>query len=325
MDENLSSRKFWHFSLNDHAMYDFPAFFHKIKMVKLSEGVQDYKLTVTSHSLGAAVTMMYLVFRKLDLVKKPIGFDELDLSSTSNSMNQSVLYKEGDSREGEEGNEDEDAENDDHVVSAVLLSPAGCHEKHPKMIYFAIPLVETLLFLLPLYVFKAPTRGFGKLMAKLWEDVKQTPTAKFILGLFTALLLGGEAENHPIHSVQPQHVFEGTSVTIYRHFVQIWRAGQFQAFDYGAKENLKLYGSTEPLPMFPNYKLVDVPVSFGYGSDDLLIPPENIKAHYKALKAVHPDLASLQAFDTGHLVTLIYYHFFFLFFYIALFRSLRLG
>ena len=183
----------------------------------------------------------------------------------------------------------------------MVLSPAGVHEDHPRFLYFVIPLIETLLFFVPIYVFKSPTRRLGRLMAKLWEDVKQTPTSKFLLGFFTALLLGGEVDNHPIHRVQPTNVFEGTSLTIYRHFVQILRSSTYQAFDYGAKKNTQLYGSPKPLPMLANYKLIDVPVNFVYGANDLLIAPHNVKQHYNALHAVHPELATLTEFNTGHL------------------------
>ena len=293
MDEQYSSRNYWKFSLNEHAMYDFPAFFHKIKTIKRSEGVDDYKLTVTAHSLGAAVTLMYLVFRRSNLTRIPIGFDDLDLAERSDSLNDSVLYKEGVSPS--------DADDDDHIVSALLLSPAGMHIKHPVLVYFAVPLIETVLFFLPLYVIKAPTRQLGRLMAKLWEDVKQTPTSKFLLGFFTALLLGGEVENHPIHRVEPHKVFEGTSITIYRHFVQIWRSATFQAFDYGSVKNEQIYGSRKPLQMLSNYSKIDIPVNFVYGANDLLIPAENIKAHFDAMSSVRPQLASLTEFDTGHL------------------------
>ncbi len=92
---------------------------------------------------------------------------------------------------------------------------------------------------------------------------------------------------------------KGTSVKIYRHFVQIWRARQYQAFDYGSKKNLRVYGSERPLAMLDNYKLIDIPIAFCYGSDDVLIPPRNVKAHYQAMR---PELATLHEFSSaGHL------------------------
>ncbi len=312
LNENLPSRDYWHFSLNEHAMFDFPAFMHKIRTVKKTEGVAQPKITVVSHSLGAAVTLMYLVFRKLGLTRVPTDFDDYDSfplptdSRPQNGGSFSVSAKRR--RQGRGGggggqSEPEDEEEavvpeKDFVVAALLLSPAGVHVKAPKLVYLMVPLIETLLFFLPIYVFKAPSRGLGNMMAKVWEDVKQTPTAKFVLGLFTALLLGGEVESHPIHSIKPQNVFEGTSVTIYRQFVQIWRAGKFQAFDYGWAKNLKMYGSEKPLSVIDNYDKIDIPVAFCYGSGDPLISPENVKIHYRAMD---PKLASLYEFDTGHL------------------------
>jgi hypothetical protein len=119
-----------------------------------------------------------------------------------------------------------------------------------------------------------------------------------VLGLFTALLLGGEIESHPIHSIKPQNIFEGTSVTIYRHFAQLWRADKFQAYDYGSSKNTQVYGTPRPLSIIDNYDKIDIPVAFCYGAGDLLIPPENVKMHFRAM---NPALASLYEFDTGHL------------------------
>jgi pimeloyl-ACP methyl ester carboxylesterase len=88
-------------------------------------------------------------------------------------------------------------------------------------------------------------------------------------------------------------------VQIYRHFVQIWRARQFQAFDYGSTKNLQLYGSARPLSMLDNYKYIDIPVAFCYGSGDVLIAPANVKAHFAAMR---PEMATLHEFkDAGHL------------------------
>lgn len=118
VDENISSRAYWSFckkaaaehffavdscthpcplsaAMNEHAMYDLPAFFRMIATVKRGESERcSYKLTIgllavaflffclvslytslplclspsVSHSLGAAVTLMYLVLRRLGLV-----------------------------------------------------------------------------------------------------------------------------------------------------------------------------------------------------------------------------------------------------------------
>jgi hypothetical protein len=93
LDENISSRKYWNFSLNEHAMYDFPAFFHKIRSVKRSEGVRKPKVTIVSHSLGAAVTLMYLVFRKRGLTKVPRGFDGTDHPRKSDTVLQMLRFR----------------------------------------------------------------------------------------------------------------------------------------------------------------------------------------------------------------------------------------
>ena len=82
------------------------------------------------------------------------------------------------------------------------------------------------------------------------------------------MLLGGEIENHPVHHMNPQHTFEGTSSKMYRHFVQIWKKNAFMAYDFGEKKNITIYGSPHPPKMLPNYRLIDVPVHFVYGRTD---------------------------------------------------------
>lgn len=96
------------------------------------------------------------------------------------------------------------------------------------MIYVLIPLIEVVLFLLPVHVFRFPSRNLASLVSKLWQDVKQTPTTKYMLGFFMSLLLGGEADDHSIHQVKAQNIFSGTSTVTYRHFVQV-RASEAHA------------------------------------------------------------------------------------------------
>lgn len=99
---------------------------------------------------------MYLVFRKMGLVKAPITHPE---------------------------------EFKDNVVKAVLLSPAGVHIKFPKMIYILIPLIDLVLLFLPIHVFKAPSRTLGILVAKLWFVFFPAFFASFLLLILNSSIL----------------------------------------------------------------------------------------------------------------------------------------
>ncbi|XP_077281143.1 lipase 3 isoform X2 [Temnothorax americanus] len=64
------------------------------------------------------------------------------------------------------------------------------------------------------------------------------------------------------------HSPAGASVKQLLHFSQLISSGSFQKFDYGAKTNLNLYGSTQP----PKYTLerVKVPVAIFYSENDFI-------------------------------------------------------
>eukprot|EP01133_Synstelium_polycarpum_P007794 gene7794-9143_t len=51
------------------------------------------------------------------------------------------------------------------------------------------------------------------------------------------------------------NTFCGTSVKIYKHFWQLKKSKNFQAFDYGKQKNLEIYGTPYPLNFLDNYNL----------------------------------------------------------------------
>lgn len=52
------------------------------------------------------------------------------------------------------------------------------------------------------------------------------------------------------------HLIETSSVKTVTHLSQLMHSGEFQQFDYGVKENLRCYGSSEP----PQYNLSNMRV-----------------------------------------------------------------
>eukprot|EP00741_Cyanophora_paradoxa_P022134 tig00021434_g21366.t1 len=80
---------------------------------------------------------------------------------------------------------------------------------------------------------------------------------------------------------------------------QLFFAG---AYDFGAKRNLKEYGSKEPLNFDRLYHLIDVPVDILAGEKDWLISVEDARWHYEYLSKHHPELARLRVFPKmGHM------------------------
>ncbi|KAF2901738.1 hypothetical protein ILUMI_04466 [Ignelater luminosus] len=71
------------------------------------------------------------------------------------------------------------------------------------------------------------------------------------------------------------HLIETSSVKTVTHLSQLMNSGRFQRFDYGTKENLKLYGSAEP----PQYDLskMRVPTYLIRANNDLTSTRESIE------------------------------------------------
>ncbi|CAH2042975.1 unnamed protein product [Thlaspi arvense] len=80
IDKNISSKQYWHYSINEHGTEDIPAMIEKIHEVKTSElkstvpvleeesnGNQPYRVCAICHSLGGAAILMFfrMLFNKL--------------------------------------------------------------------------------------------------------------------------------------------------------------------------------------------------------------------------------------------------------------------
>jgi pimeloyl-ACP methyl ester carboxylesterase len=69
-------------------------------------------------------------------------------------------------------------------------------------------------------------------------------------------------------------------------------------FDYGsAEKNKAVYGTVTPPDMFEHFDLIDLPIHFLCGSEDTLIPPEDVLVQFEALHRFHPDKAVLHLFE----------------------------
>ena len=75
-----------------------------------------------------------------------------------------------------------------------------------------------------------------------------------------------------------------------------------QAFDFGRRENLRRYGSRSPPAYAPAYARLDLHLHFVGGSDDRLVPGDDIHDMVAEINAAAPGTASAMVFaGLGHL------------------------
>ncbi|XP_020098669.1 uncharacterized protein LOC109717345 [Ananas comosus] len=277
VDKNISSRKYWKYSLNEHGTKDVPAIIEKIHEIKTSElsknhqpvteddaaNNQPYKLCAVCHSLGGAAMLMYVITRRMD--SKPHRLSRL-----------------------------------------ILLSPAGFHED--STILFTI--VEKLVLLIGpilapvvpgLYI---PTRFFRMLLNKLARDFHNYPALGGLVQTLMGYVVGGDSSNWVgVLGLPHYNMYDMPGVSFYvaLHLAQIKRARKFIMYDYGsASANMEAYGSPEPLDLGERYNLIDIPVDLVAGIKDRVIRPSMVKKHFKLMKRAGVAV-SYNEFEYAHL------------------------
>lgn len=221
-----------------------------------------FRLSVVSHSMGACATLMYIIQCRM----------------------QNIPH---------------------HLSQAILLSPAGYHKNVPLICDIMGPLINLWLYLVPnFHVFRFPSDSARIWTAKAVHTVMNSP-ALSTLAAYTLSrgLFGGNVTEFPflkVHNIA-YNSFTGTAVKIYRHFWQMYKAGKFQAYDYGEARNRQVYGQPKPIDFLENYDVIDIPIHYCIGLSDNLITPSNVIHQYNVLRELHPELAFLKASKNGHL------------------------
>eukprot|EP00761_Pharyngomonas_kirbyi_P014989 gb/GECH01015020.1/.p1 GENE.gb/GECH01015020.1/~~gb/GECH01015020.1/.p1 ORF type:complete len:773 (+),score=96.25 gb/GECH01015020.1/:1-2319(+) len=191
-----------------------------------------------------------------------------------------------------------------HINRALLLSPAGCHDRLPWIGEVSLPFFVWLGRKLGIYSTVIPTEPVRVLVTKVMHDLFSHPATRDLVSyLFSQFLLGGNLVNLPLRYVHNLvYNFKGTSVKVLEHFIQMWSTAKFQAYDYGPLRNLQEYGSEEPLNFLEHYDKIDIPVHIVVGSEDRVIPAKYCLRHFQTLSDVRPDLARLKVFKgAGHI------------------------
>uniref|UniRef100_A0A0E0C2Z5 Partial AB-hydrolase lipase domain-containing protein n=1 Tax=Oryza meridionalis TaxID=40149 RepID=A0A0E0C2Z5_9ORYZ len=295
VDKNISSYKYWKYSVNEHGTKDMPAIVEEIHKIKTSElgksrphiseetedqndkiknlevqasqdderDNQPYKLCAVCHSLGGAVMLMYVVTSRI--AQKPHRLSRL-----------------------------------------VLLSPAGFHEDSnvvfsmvEKLILFVGPVLAP--FIPGLYI---PTRFFRMLLNKLARDFNNYPALGGLVQTLMGYVVGGDSSNWVGVLGLPHYNMDdmpGVSFHVALHLAQIKRAKRFQMYDYGSPvANMEAYGTPEPLDLGAHYGLIDIPVDLVAGQRDRVISPSMVKKHYKLMRKTGVEV-SYNEFEYAHL------------------------
>ncbi|XP_052175564.1 uncharacterized protein LOC127790253 isoform X2 [Diospyros lotus] len=276
IDKSISSRQYWHYSINEHGTEDIPAMIEKIHEVKMNElksgqpvleeettGDQPYKLCAICHSLGGAAILMYVVTRRIE-------------------------------------------EKAHRLSRLILLSPAGFHDDST----FVFTLMENLFLLMaPILAtfvpaFYIPTRFFRMLLNKLARDFHNYPAVGGLVQTLMSYVVGGDSSNWVGVLGLPHYNMNdmpGVSFLVAHHLAQMKRAGKFVMFDYGsAASNMEAYGSPEPLDLGEYYGFIDIPVDLVAGRKDKVIRPSMVRKHYKLMKESGVEV-SYNEFEYAHL------------------------
>ncbi|NWV30033.1 LICH hydrolase, partial [Origma solitaria] len=114
------------------------------------------------------------------------------------------------------------------------------------------------------------------------NELMQGPATQFcaclgkVCGSIFAYLVGGRIQNMNTSRTDAYigHYPAGTSVQNVLHWHQILYADQFQAYDYGCKENMKKYNQTAP----PEYKIeeIKIPTAVWSGGEDKFADPKDM-------------------------------------------------
>ncbi|GMJ14913.1 hypothetical protein like AT1G73920 [Hibiscus trionum] len=274
VDKNISSRKYWWYTINEHGTEDIPAMIEKIHEIKTAElkiiqpdeemsDEQPYKLSAIAHSLGGAVMLMYLVTRLIE--RKPHRLSRM-----------------------------------------ILLSPAGFHQETIFILtvahYFVVPLGPIIAYFVPaLYI---PTRFFRMLFNKLARDFHNYPALGGLIQTIMSNMFGGDSSDWVGVMGLPHYNMNdmpGLSSGVVHHLAQIKWKGKFVMYDYGsASANVKAYGSQEPIDLGENYSLIDIPIDLISGRNDKIISAAMVTRHYKLMVEKGVDV-SYKEFEYGHL------------------------
>eukprot|EP00347_Sterkiella_histriomuscorum_P015983 403354949 len=266
---------YWDYSLDELANYDIQAFIKKIRETKIQELKETYKkITKLSDEdiikdIESKLTITY------------VGHSLGGMTLLMYIINQRIKRQPH------------------YLTNAILLSPAGIHTNAPAEIGISGWIFTHILSKFMSHV--AIPRGVVSLLQKVHRDVRGLPAASDLITYLSSHTLGGykTGESPVWKSAQIIKSFFqfGFSSDLGKHFYTNWKTDKFQAFDYGRKKNIAVYGTEKPLNYLDHYHLIDIPIYFFISMNDTLIRADDIVEHYHTLKKHHRSLAHMKLFE----------------------------
>ena len=248
-------------------------------------------IQIVAHSLGGSVALIYMTWRQRRL-----------------RFGSGTLSKKPSARDRQHHRVRRPSLPPDGVSRLILLSPAGFHHYKPPMAVFLWVLIDRLFGVVfrrlnfGLYI---PTRIGRLLLHKLMQDVVNMPSLMSLVNLVVGRLSLSDSSDFATALHLPHLSPDAMVGCSYKLCVSLYRcymSGRFVTFDnYGNKEkNMQQFFSPEAIDVAADYKYLDVPVVITAGTRDGVIRPQNIKAHYDAMKQANVPV-SYHEFRLGHL------------------------
>ena len=191
-----------------------------------------------------------------------------------------------------------------HLSNVVLLSPAGFLADQSIPVR-ALCMVTPLLFTEKSTPTAFPTRSsrVHLLVAKLLQDMQNTPATLELVNRICAMVIGGEPHDWPFQKVNyTKYPLGVTSLYVMLQFRQ-WNYGnEFTSYNYPGDGNMMRYGQKKPIRYTDYYDQFDVPIHFVAGKHDTIVPSTQVFRHYTKLLPVLGNKTSYVEFENaGHL------------------------
>ncbi|KAH8285739.1 hypothetical protein KR018_001805 [Drosophila ironensis] len=100
-----------------------------------------------------------------------------------------------------------------------------------------------------------------------------------------------------------EHLVQGGSSREIKHLQQIWKSGDFIAYDYGPVENMQVYHSVEALDY--NISQIEVPIILYFGETDAIATPEGVHGIYARMVRSVKSVRRIESAKFNHLDFLI--------------------
>ncbi|CAD7700880.1 unnamed protein product [Ostreobium quekettii] len=192
----------------------------------------------------------------------------------------------------------------------ILLSPAGFHHRIPLLAYpfmWSLPPLAwlwTRVLGRPGAAVHIPTQHGRLVIFKALQDALRFPALAAIVNRVIRLILGGDSSPWEAAMQIPHfgvHSMPGISMHTALHLIQLVRTGRFRMYDYGSPdENVRQYGTPEPVDVAAEYGRIDVPVDLVAGTKDGVVPTYNIRMHMQSMLDAGVEV-TYKEFDYSHL------------------------